>query len=224
MGVVRVGRLRLAALSLVATAACGGRIAGSDEGASSGAASRVSTSTSTAGVTSRGTSTSSSTGAIPPTPAPTDGGVCPPGVVEITMEVASSAQYCAVVAGPYGTPSSFFVEDTQGTILFQPKAQFSCDSCALGGNYFDVVDLSLVNSSSDLLIDWKGTQQVPGTCGPQGTSCVSAACASPQKLVAHLCAWPDCASVFDGIPKGPPTCVDVPFEYPAGGRVVGYLP
>jgi hypothetical protein len=150
--------------------------------------------------------------------------VCPPGVVEIGMEVASSSQYCAVIAGPYGTPSSFFVEDTQGTILFQPKAQFSCDSCALGGNYFDVVDLSLVNSSYDLEIDWKGTQQVPGTCSPEGTSCVGAACAAPQKLVAHLCAWPDCTTVAGGIPNGPPTCIDVPFEYPSAGPVVGVLP
>lgn len=66
---------------------------------------------------------------------------------------------------------------------------------------------------------WDATLFPPGHCGTSQTACVmDRACAPAGQYVAHMCARhaPDLQEQV--------TCVDVPFDLPAAGPVVGTLP
>jgi hypothetical protein len=78
---------------------------------------------------------------------------------------------------------------------------------------------------------WNGVQALDaGTCGA-GLACASLRCAPAGHYVAHFCGHAldpadagECAPA-DGCPCAAfnPTCVDVPFDYPANATVQGVL-
>ena len=74
------------------------------------------------------------------------------------------------------------------------------------------------------IFTWNGAVWQPSTCG-QMTSCVNQRCVQPGPYLARMCArvsssdaGPSCSS------NAPPTCVDVPFDFPSPVAVEGILP
>jgi hypothetical protein len=73
---------------------------------------------------------------------------------------------------------------------------------------------------------WDGTLWEQGKCGAQqNIACVNQVCSTPPgKYIARMCAnraTSDAGSFCMSDPT--PTCVDVPFDYPAPGPVTGVL-
>jgi hypothetical protein len=84
--------------------------------------------------------------------------------------------------------------------------------------------------ASGLDATWSGEDwSSGGTCGEARNTCLSRACAKPGRYVAHMCAYmidgADDAGALDCHRDASkvPTCVDVPFDYPASGVVTGAL-
>lgn len=62
---------------------------------------------------------------------------------------------------------------------------------------------------------WDGILYQPGLCPGSDQTCSASSCAAPGTYVAKMCGEP---------PEGSGQCVDVPFDYPVPGTVVGRLP
>jgi hypothetical protein len=72
---------------------------------------------------------------------------------------------------------------------------------------------------------WDGTYFASETCGA-GMQCKQPTCvAASSHLVATMCAYPSVGpdSGFDCMGSSTPSCVDVPFDYPSPGPVVGTI-
>ena len=54
-------------------------------------------------------------------------------------------------------------------------------------------------------------------------ACVTQECAPPGRYVAKMCACPGLTSTVSDVPCDSPTCVDVPFDLPSTGTVIGTL-
>lgn len=72
---------------------------------------------------------------------------------------------------------------------------------------------------------WDGTYFAQSTCGA-GIQCEQQQCvAAGSHLVATMCAYPSTSpnAGFGCVGSAMPRCVDVPFDYPAAGPVVGII-
>lgn len=149
-------------------------------------------------------------------------GPCAPTPVTFVMLVATSggARYCAdppdgcsgadwltlLPAG--GTPITIDSTCTPDCGVCQPVA---CPAvCAAPSEVPDTGERRM----------WSGNEFVSGRCGPAGTTaCVDRSCAPAGSYVARMCGYAEIAS---GPSTGActaattmPTCVDVPFDWPA---------
>jgi hypothetical protein len=72
---------------------------------------------------------------------------------------------------------------------------------------------------------WNGTHYIQSACGAERMQCALAQCAPAGKYIARMCVR---RATSDGGPGGcqgvaTPTCVEVPFEWPATGPVRGVV-
>jgi len=77
-------------------------------------------------------------------------------------------------------------------------------------------------------VDWTGTLWAQATCGAESVVCLSPSCAPAGRYTARFCGYR-----LEGGDGGPlacesngsetPTCVDVPFDYPHAGTILGVL-
>jgi len=71
---------------------------------------------------------------------------------------------------------------------------------------------------------WSGVLWEPSKCGAFGYSCLNQVCGTPPgKYVARMCANRRTSDAGFCTYDPTPTCVDVPFDYPAAGVVEGTL-
>lgn len=123
------------------------------------------------------------------------------------------------------------LKDAAGHVLARPGlCTTMCDTCSqpICPPLPTICMMSQPLSADGATSSWDGRIADERTCGQTSTYCQTPACAPPGRYTAVMCAYPT------PIPDGgqacfqdsgaEPVCVEVPFDYPAPGPVVGVLP
>jgi hypothetical protein len=141
-------------------------------------------------------------------------GSCP-GPVVFRLEAPDPSAWLAMDAFD-DNPGWLSLHDAAGVDVFMRHycISASCGSCA-----FDVLcEAAFTTDPVPTTRTWDGTIYPLGHCGANATACVGdVACALPGHYDARMCAERT-TDPNEG------ACVDVPFDLPASGPVVGTLP
>jgi hypothetical protein len=198
---------RLASVCVLATAvACGGQVASGEPDGSSG---------------------SGTVCGLAAAPAPQSDGGCGSGVVTFQLAGAKGSQWWIDQSQASGSSDANWltVACPSGAQLdlLPTEATTSRDCRTCPSSWSVTTGLSTWKlPSTDQSQTWDGTYFAPGTCGAQSLACVSPRCAPPGRYIATMCA---CDSADQTpIQCRKPTCVEVPFQYPVDGLVIGLLP
>jgi len=160
--------------------------------------------------------------ATPPPP-----GGCAGGAVTFTLAGANGSHWLLDESRSASSSAvnwlSVFCPSGEQVDLVPTEVTTSRDCAACSATWSLMTQLSTWPlPSTDQTQTWDGTFFAPGTCGSQSLSCVSPRCAPPGRYVAKVCACGAADQTATGCEK--PTCVDVPFNYPADGLVIALLP
>ncbi len=162
--------------------------------------------------------------------AATDGGGCPAGSVTFELDPGAGQWWAG---SSQDTPSSNYnwltLECASQAPLYLAPSQMmtmvDCRTCAPGWAVpigFAWEQLGGDGGARSVVKSWDGTVYVPGTCGASANVCLNPQCAAPGQYTAHLCACSD--ANFNQGNCTTPTCMTMPFGYPAAGMVTGTLP
>ncbi|MGA7121165.1 MAG: hypothetical protein WBY94_13760 [Polyangiaceae bacterium] len=160
--------------------------------------------------------------ATPPPP-----GGCAGGTVTFSLAGASGSHWLLDEGRSAGSSDvnwlSVFCPSGEQVYLAPTEGTTSRDCAACSATWSLTTQLSTWPlPPTDQTQTWDGTFFEPGTCGSQSLACVSPKCAPPGPYVAKVCACDAADQMVTGCKK--PTCVDVPFNYPADGLVIALLP
>lgn len=120
------------------------------------------------------------------------------------------------------------IRDSSGAVLaLDSLCRPSCDTCQVTtcGLSCPPTGPAGPNGATQT---WDGTFFELSRCGPanpDGMLCADRRCATAGRYTAVMCATPPVQTASDpACPSETPTCVEVPFDYPAAAPVVGTLP
>ena len=144
---------------------------------------------------------------------------CPGGTVDFELHAAPDQPFFVQEAFPPCADNNWLrLFDTRGAeqgFIF-PGASLACETCSTT-IWSDVCTTSTVAPIATAQGVWDGHRFGGGTCGG-GATCVRQECAPPGQYLATMC-----AAMASNL-SAPLRCVQVLFDYPADGQVVGTLP
>jgi hypothetical protein len=149
----------------------------------------------------------------------TDGQACQPSSVTFRLEASDAAAWFVYDSGQDCTPPGWLsLRDAAGSEIAIGHTTLHCCTLAECGTcQFDVVcQNAWTTPPLPVSRSWDGTMFPVAHCGANQTACaMKSACAPAGRYEAHMCAR---RIVND---QDQMTCVDVPFDLPAAGPVVG---
>lgn len=153
----------------------------------------------------------------------TDGQSCQQDAVVFRLEAPTGAMWFAVESGQDCAPPSWLsVRDVAGgEIAIGNPTEHCCTLAECADCSFGHVVCPAASTTPAVPVSrsWDATMFPLDHCGTSQTACaMERACAPAGQYVAHMCAYhiPNSSEQM--------TCVDVPFDLPAAGPVVGTLP
>jgi len=152
-----------------------------------------------------------------------DGQSCQQDAVEFRLEAPAGATWFAADSGQDCAPPSWLsVRDAAGSeIAIGNPTEHCCTLAECSDCSFQhvVCPAAWTTTAVPVSRSWDATMFPLDHCEASQTACaMQRACAPAGRYVAHMCAR------RTSTPQEEMTCVDVPFDLPAAGLVVGTLP
>jgi hypothetical protein len=144
---------------------------------------------------------------------------CPGGIVDFELRAAPGEPFFVQEAYPPCADANWLrLSDNDGAAqaFIYPGASLACDTCTVT-TWSAVCTTSTAEPVMTSHAEWDGHRFAGGTCGG-GATCARRECVPAGHYQATMC-----AAMASSL-SAPLRCVQVPFDYPAPGPVVGLLP
>jgi hypothetical protein len=150
-------------------------------------------------------------------------GLCSGGSVDFRIDAPDRSGWFVIDSGHDCAPPNWLAVYRDGNEIAVGNPDLRCctfANCSTCSVEDVACDAAWQTFPLPATVTWKGTLFPRGTCGANAKACVmDEVCAPPGQYTAHMC-----AGQYDDVGQQHITCVDVPFELPASGIVIGTLP